>query len=111
MALERLTEQRVDQAMATLAETDSEVAEWKVSVLRTEQKVKRVKALVYAALQGSIEDRKQAVELDPRVEEAWEEHFKSVLCHEQCKNKREREVLVIELWRSVNASRRMGAMQ
>jgi hypothetical protein len=110
MALERLTEARVDQAMATLAETDAEAAEWKVSVLRTEQKVKRVKALVYAALEGSIEDRKQGLELDPRVEQAWEEHFASVKGHELCKNRREREVLVIELWRSVNASRRMGTM-
>lgn len=108
MALTSLTEDRVDRAMHTLAETDAEVADAKVAVLRSEMKAKSVEALIYTALTGSIEDRKQAVRLDPRFEGAWEDHFKAVALHERLKNFREREVLVVELYRSVLSARKAG---
>lgn len=111
MGLERLNEDRVERAMATLAETDMQAADAKVMVLRTEQKIKTVKAVVYAALEGSIEDKKQKVELDETVKAAWEDYFTAVRDHEIVKNRREREVLVVELFRSINANRRMGNMQ
>lgn len=94
--------------MHTLAETDAEVADAKVAVLRSEMKAKSVEALIYTALTGSIEDRKQAVRLDPRFEGAWEDHFKAVALHERLKNFREREVLVVELYRSVLSARKAG---
>lgn len=97
---------RVDKAMAFLAQTDLEVAEWKGMVLRTEFMAKAAEALVYKALEGSVEDRKQGTRLDENVKKAWEEHFKAVVQHETLKARREREILVIELWRSVNANRR-----
>lgn len=108
MALQSLTEDRVDRAMHTLAETDAEVADAKVAVLRSELKAKSVEALIYTALTGSIEDRKQAVRLDPRFETAWEDHFKAVAIHERLKNFREREVLVVDLYRSVLSARKAG---
>lgn len=97
---------RVEKAMCFLAETDLEVAERKGMVLRTEFMAKSAEALVYKSLEGSVEDRKQGMRLDESVKKAWEEHFKSVVQHETLKARREREVLVIELWRSVNANRR-----
>jgi len=108
MGLEHLNEARVERAMATLAETDMQAADSKVMVLRTEQKIKTVKALVYSALEGSIEDKKQKVELNSDVQKAYDDHFTAVRDYEIVRNRREREVLVVELWRSVNASRRQG---
>jgi hypothetical protein len=108
MALKSLTEDRVDRAMHTLAETDAEVADSKVAVMRSEMKAKSIEALIYASLTGSIEDRKQAVRLDQRFEKAWEDHFTAVAHHEKLKNFREREVLVIELYRSVLSARKAG---
>lgn len=108
MALQSLTEDRVDRAMHTLAETDAEVADAKVAVMRSEMKAKSIEALIYTALTGSIEDRKQSVRLDPRFEQAWEDHFKAVALHERLKNFREREVLVVELYRSVLSARKQG---
>lgn len=99
--------------MSFLAETDLEVAEWKGAVLRTEFLAKSAEALAYKAMgsEGSVEDRKQATKLDENVKKAWDEHFKAVVQHERLKARREREVLVIELWRSVNANRRAGNLQ
>src|SRR5205823_8892552 len=63
---------------------------------------KHTEALVYKALgnEGSVEDRKQAVRLDERVVKAWDEHFSAVRDYEVVKARREREVLVVDLWRS-----------
>lgn len=109
MGLKALTEDRVERAMATMAETDSQHAECKVAMLRAEQKIKSTKALVYAALSGSVEDRKQATELDARVEAAWEAYFVRVKDFEMIKSRREHECRVIELYRTLASSRRMGA--
>ena len=109
MGLKALTEDRVERAMAIMAETDGQHAQCKVSMLRAEQKIKSTKALVYAALSGSVEDRKQAAERDERVEAAWEAYFARVQDYELLKAKREHECRVIELYRTLASSRRMGA--
>jgi hypothetical protein len=81
--------------------------------MRTEFQAKHAEALVYKALgnDGSVEDRKQAMRLDSDVKAAWEAHFQAVVNFEQLKARREREVLVVDLWRSVNANRRAGNIQ
>lgn len=99
--------------MQFLATTDLECAERKSMVLRTEFMAKHTEALVYTALgdKGSVEDRKQAMRLDERVVKAWDAHFNAVRDYENVKAQRERNVLVVELWRSINANRRAGHVQ
>lgn len=105
-----ISDERLDKAMCFLAETDLECASRKAMVLRTEFLAKHAEALVYKALgnEGSVEDRKQSVRLDESVKKAWEEHFIAVREYENVKAQRERNVLVVELWRSTNANRRAG---
>lgn len=105
-----VTDERLDRAMQYLATTDLECAERKAMVLRTEFSAKHAEALVYKALgnEGSVEDRKQAVRLHESVVKAWDAHFNAVRDYENVKAQRERNVLVVELWRSTNANRRMG---
>lgn len=107
---DRLNDDRVEKSLAIIAETDLQVAEWKGAVLRTEHMAKVAEALAYKALgsEGSIEDRKQATKLVPEVQKAWEEHFQAVVKHEALKARREREYIVIDLYRTVEASRRRG---
>lgn len=108
-----VTDDRLDRAMQFLATTDLEAASRKAMVLRTEFLAKHTEALVYKALgnEGSVEDRKQAVRLDERVVKAWEEHFIAVREYENVKAQRERNVLVVELWRTTQANRRAGNIQ
>lgn len=104
-----LDDMRMDQALAFIAQTDLEVAEWKGAVLRTEHMAKVAEALAYKAqAEGNIEDKKQAVRLDTEVQKRWEEHFQAVVKHESLKARREREFIVIDLYRTVEASRRKG---
>lgn len=108
-----VSDERLDRAMQFLATTDLECASRKSMVLRTEFMAKHTEALVYKALgnEGSVEDRKQAMRLDDRVVKAWDEHFNAVRDFESLKAQRERNVLVVDLWRSTNANRRMGNIQ
>jgi hypothetical protein len=107
---DRLNEDRVERALALLAETDLEVAEWKGAVLRTEHMAKVAEAVAYKSFgsEGSVEDRKQQTKLAPEVQKAWEEHFLAVVKHEGLKARREREFIVIDLFRTIEASRRKG---
>lgn len=108
-----VTDDRLDRAMQFLATTDLECAERKAMVLRTEFMAKHAEALVYKALgnEGSVEDRKQTTRLDKTVMEAWDAHFNAVRDYENVRAQRERNVLVVELWRSTNANRRHGNIQ
>jgi hypothetical protein len=104
-------EARVDKAMAILAETDLEVASWRGQVLRTEFMAKSAEALAFKSLEGTVEDRKQGARLEKAVQDAWEQHFKAVVGWESCKARREREVMVVELFRTLESSRRAGNLR
>lgn len=107
-----VSEDRVDQAMQYLAETDLEVAHWKGAVLRSEHMIDVAESLAYKSItEGTVEDKKRAVKLVPEVRAAYEDHFKAVVEFEKIKARRAREVLVIDLFRTVEASRRVGTVR
>ena len=102
-------ENRVDQAMTYLASTDETFAQARGAMLRTEYLADVAESMVYKSIQGgSVEDKKRTAKIAPETATAMEEHFKAVVEFEKLKARRAREVLVIELWRSVNANRRVG---
>lgn len=106
-----VTEQRVDAALSYLATTDRECAAWKGTVLRTEHMAKVAEALAYKSLEGSVEDRKQGARLDENVKKAWDEHFNAVVQYETVRARREREALIVDLYRTESANRRQGNVQ
>lgn len=102
--------ERVEKALRLLAETDTENAQWRGAVLRTEHMAKVAEALAYQQLDKgmTVEDRKRAVLLVPEVQKAHEEHFSAVTEAERLKARRQREVIIVELFRTLEASRRLG---
>lgn len=103
-----ISQQRLEKALSLLAETDAEYAQWKGAVLRNEHMAKVAESLAYKSLDGTVEDKKRAVLLVPEVAKAHEEAFKAVVAYEALKARRQREVLIIELWRTMESSRRQG---
>lgn len=99
---------RLSRALQYIAETDLEVAEWKGMVLRTEYMAEVSEALVYKQLEGTVEDRKKGAKCDETVRKAWEEHFQAVVKHEALRARRAREMIVVDLYRTMEASRRAG---
>jgi hypothetical protein len=65
-------------------------------------------SLVYKLLEGTVEDRKRACKAAPEVAKAKEEYFTAVRGFENLRAQRKTAELLIETWRTVEASRRVG---
>ena len=59
----------------------------------------------------SVENRKQAVERHEKVVAAENRRLDAVLAFEGIKTKRETKQLIVEVWRSVEATRRRETVQ
>jgi len=108
MTLEAISDERCENAMRYLAETDRSAAELKVEALRLEDEIKAVKAAIYQRVDGSVEFRKAFSETHENTVEARNKYFAALLKHEQMANRRRTEERITDLWRSVNANRRQG---
>lgn len=97
--------------MAFLAETDSEYAERVGQVMRTDFMCDVAEALAFKTAEGSVEARKQESKCSEEVKKAKEDHFQAVVERERLKAQRQRAVILIECWRSLEASRRVGNIQ
>jgi hypothetical protein len=93
-------------AMNWLAESDTDYAIAKTDVLRAEIVCKRARARIFMTGDGSIEARKMAAETHTEVIEADEELLRATLGYESLRAKRQRAEIVIDVWRSCEASRR-----
>lgn len=93
--------------MSFLAESDQTYAEAKAALLNAEIMVKRVRARVFVtAAGGSVEARKAAAEVSGEAIEADDALIDATLVFEGLKAKRSRAEIVIDIWRSLEASRR-----
>jgi hypothetical protein len=97
---------RMESAMEYLAETDLPYAEAKTDLLRCEILCKRVRARVFVSCEGSVEARKAIAEAAQPVLDADDALIAATLAFESLKARRSRAEIVIEVWRSVEASRR-----
>lgn len=104
---EPITQERMELAMNFLADTDDSFAIAKTDVLRAEILCKRARARIFGTAEGSsIEARKSAAEVHKDVIEADDELVRATLEFESVRAKRQRAEIVIEVWRSIEASRR-----
>ena len=103
---EPLTLERMENALEYLAETDQAYADYKASLLRCEILCKRVRARAFLVADGSNEVRKAKAEMNPEVEEADKYLVEATLYLESLKAKRSRAEIVIDCFRTVEASRR-----
>ena len=101
--------ENVEAAMFYLAETDGLYATAKTDVKRTEILRKRVRARVFLQSDGTVAQREAVAETHADTELADGEHFDAVAKFETLHARRERAALVIDLYRTLEASRRKGA--
>jgi len=106
--MDLVTEKQVDQALHFLAESDAEVANARVMVMRSEYMADVAEALAYKIGSGSVRDREMAAKVSPEVRKAMEAVFEATEAYEMVKARRKRAELTIEVWRSWNASKRVG---
>lgn len=93
--------------MEVLAEGDMPFAEAKTDVLRCEILAKRARARVFVASDGgSVEWRKASAESHKDVIEADDALVAATLAYERLRAERQRAEILIDVWRTIEASRR-----
>jgi hypothetical protein len=96
----------LENAMEHLAATDIEYAERKGALEDAEILRKSVRARVFLTTSGNNEERKARAEIDVSVLKADDEYIFAVTEFERLRAQRQRSESYIEIWRSVEASRR-----
>jgi hypothetical protein len=101
-------EEKMDRALAFLAQTDAQFADTRVAMLRGEYLAEVAENLYFKLLSGTVEDRKREAKMAPEVQAKMEDYFKCVREFEFLRARRKRAELTFEAARSINANRRQG---
>jgi hypothetical protein len=104
-----ISEERLEKALRFLAETDEKAAELKVQVHRKSYIVDLSRKREFLKADGSsIEAKKSIAEVSEQVRDAINEELESELEWEKLRAKRATEELIVEVFRTLEASRRQG---
>lgn len=103
-----ITRDQVSEALTFIAETDDAFAEAKTDVERKAWLCKHARAIAFESVEGSVEARKAAVERSEIVTDAETVRLEAFLAFEKLKAKRETKFLLIEVFRTLESSRRAG---
>ena len=107
MSLDKyLTEDRVEQALIVLAQTDRQHAELEGELKRSEMALKQVKAHIFLQATGTVAEREAKAEASDEYAKAvntWVENYTQFkILH----NERQHETLVSQIWQTYSANRR-----
>ena len=103
--------ENVERAVMFLAESDAPYAEAKTAVERAEILRKRTRAREFLDATGTVAERESRAEVAPTVEAADGQYCDAVLEYERLKARRQRAELVVDLYRTLESSRRVGAIK
>ena len=103
-----ITEDRLEQALKYLADTDESSAEASANVKYLDRLLKRKKALYITGEQTlkSISAKEQGFYASDTYQNAVEELFQAEIKATTLENKRDKEGMIIDLFRTLEASRR-----
>jgi len=103
-----ISEDRLAKALTYLAETDEPLAHLKAEAERQKFKAEAIKAAIVLTAEGTVAEKQAQAVGSQQYTDAMNEYFRLTEEHDAVKNKRSTEVIVVEVWRSLNASRRAG---
>lgn len=105
-----ITTERLEQALKYIAQTDEPHATAKALMKGLEKQEKTIKARSFmeAKGQGGVAER-DAIAVTSKEYVEWNARYEdSVMDYEVLNNKRLREMLIVDVWRSLNSSRNKG---
>ena len=103
-----ITEETVDECIRYMAETDHECAERKAELERSIIYARKARAREFIIAVGNNELRKATAEISIEVAEADDRYIDAVKRDASMRNTRATKDLQINVWRSLEASRRRG---
>jgi len=103
-----VTQERMESAIAYLAETDTHYADAKADMERAEILRKRARSRIFLTESGTVAERQAKADIHPDVGHADDEYIEGVRVYETLRAKRERAGTVIEVWRSLYSGMKRG---
>lgn len=99
----------IERALNYLSQTDGEYGVLKGAARAAEYKLRHARAVfMLDSEEKSIAGKEMAALASSQYAQAIEEYQNAVAAYETVSAKRQRAVLTIEVWRSLNANRRQG---
>ena len=105
-----ISDDRLQQALTYLAETDEQAALLKTDVERKHWLMKKVESMIYLHSDGAVEKRKATAKVSSEVEQATNDWLEALAESEKVINKRKTESLITEIYRTESANRRAGGV-
>lgn len=99
---------RLEKALKTLARSDALVAELHMKAERAEFRAKATKDAIFLRCEGSVAERQAQAGTSTDYSTAMDEYFAALQAFDTLKNERSREVLIIDVWRSLNSAKGKG---
>ena len=103
-----ITQQRMEEALEYLSDTDESCAALRADMERAEFRAKRTEHAIFKISDGTVAERTADAKTSPDTEAAYEKYFQAMHAYHAMSNKRATESIVIDTWRSLNANRRQG---
>ena len=101
-------EKRLEGAMLFLAESDEPSAEQKAAVIRAEILCKRTRSRIFLTATGNNEERKAQAEVHGETCIADDVYLAAFKAHETTKARRENADLVVRVYQTLSANRRLA---
>jgi hypothetical protein len=108
--LDKLDENRVEEALIKLSSTDDNHALFAGEVKYLEEGLKQAKSHAFLLAEGTVAEREaKALSSDKYAlaVDAWVDAFKKF---KELENKRNYEMRIIDIWRTLSSNRRQGNM-
>ena len=103
-----ISDEKLSDALEYLSRTDEESAELKAAVSRAEFLAKRIRAKQFLLNEGSVELRKAKAETSNEVGDADTVLSDAIVAFEKIRAVRETKSLIVDVWRTLQANRRVG---
>jgi hypothetical protein len=103
-----ITQERMENALQFLADTDEPCATLRADMERAEFRAKRTEQAIFTLSDGTVAERNALAKTSDETFAAYEQYFKAMQAHDTMKNRRATEAIVFEAWRSLNSNRRQA---
>jgi len=110
MNLEQLTENRVEEALIFLSDTDKNHADLGGEVKRLEEGIKQAQAHEFLLADGTVAEREAKAKTSLKYNQAVLDHIQAFKDFKLIDNQRNHEIRIIDIWRTLSSNRRQGNM-
>ena len=108
MNLEQLNENRVEQALTKLSNSDDDHAAWAGQVKYLEEGIKQAKAHSFLLAEGTVAEREAKAVASLKYADAVLAWTKALKHFKKIDNERNHEIRIIDIWRTLSSNRRQG---